>query len=49
MFVILKAIGISLQNFLKDDCLTNGAAIAYYTIFSLPPLLVIVLMIASSL
>lgn len=49
MFVVIKAIRKSLTNFLEDDCLTNGAAMAYYTIFSLPPLLIIVLMIAGSL
>ncbi|MDB5386094.1 MAG: Ribonuclease, partial [Planctomycetaceae bacterium] len=39
----------SIQNFLDDDCLSSGAAVAFYTIFSLPSLLVIALLIASSL
>ena len=39
----------SIQQFLDDDCLSSGAAMAFYTIFSLPPLLVIVLMITSAL
>jgi membrane protein len=39
----------SAQDFLEDDCLSSGAAIAYYTIFSLPPLLTIAFMIATSL
>ena len=34
---------------MQHDCPTNGAAMAFYTIFSLPPLLVIVLMLTSSL
>lgn len=32
------------NEFLEDDCMSSGAAIAYYTIFSLPPLLAIVFM-----
>jgi membrane protein len=39
----------SAQDFLEDDCLSSGAAIAYYTIFSLPPLLTIAFMVATSL
>lgn len=39
----------SIENFLEDDCLSSGAAVAFYTIFSLPSLLVIVLLIANSL
>ncbi len=35
--------------FLQHDCLSDGAAIAYYTIFSLPPLLVTVLAVTSLL
>ena len=34
-------------NFWNDDCLSMGAAIAFYTIFLLPPLLVIAAAIAS--
>ncbi|HUQ71843.1 MAG TPA: YihY/virulence factor BrkB family protein [Planctomycetaceae bacterium] len=30
------------RDFLEDDCLSSGAAIAFYTVFSLPPLLTIV-------
>jgi membrane protein len=32
-----------------DDCLTLGAALAYYTVFSLAPVLVIVIAVASAL
>ncbi|MCA9068581.1 MAG: YihY/virulence factor BrkB family protein, partial [Planctomycetaceae bacterium] len=35
------------SQFLADDCMGNGAAIAYYTIFSLPPLLAIIFTITS--
>ena len=34
-------------NFWNDDCLSMAAAIAFYTIFSLPPLLVIAVSVAS--
>lgn len=34
------------NDFIEDDCMVSGAALAYYTIFSLPPLLVIVFAIA---
>jgi membrane protein len=34
------------SDFSEDDCMSSGAAIAYYAIFSLPPLLVLLLMIA---
>lgn len=46
LFRALKAAG---SDFVEDECMTAGAAIAYYTIFSLPPLLVIVFMIAEAL
>ena len=32
-----------------DDCLTLGAALAYYTVFSLAPVLVIVIAVAGAL
>jgi membrane protein len=33
------------QDFDEDDCTTQAAALSYYTVFSLPPLLVLLLMI----
>jgi membrane protein len=36
-------------DFMKDDCPTQAAALSYYTIFSLPPLLVLILMILGAL
>ena len=42
----LSAIKQAGVEFLDDECMTGGAALAYYTIFSLPPLLVIVFTIA---
>lgn len=32
--------------FMNDDCMSMGAAIAYYTVFSLPPLLLLIISIA---
>ena len=33
------------KDFLADDCPTQAAALSYYTIFALPPLLAVVLLI----
>lgn len=37
------------KDFIEDDCQTQAAALSYYTIFSLPPLLVLILMILGAL
>jgi hypothetical protein len=34
------------NGFVEDNCLSRGAAIAYYTVFSLAPVLIIVIAIA---
>jgi membrane protein len=34
------------NGFIEDNCLSRGAAIAYYTVFSLAPVLIIVIAIA---
>lgn len=36
------------RDFLDDDCLSSGAAIAFYTVFSLPPLLTIIFSLATA-
>ena len=41
---VLKNTG---SQFVSDDCMGSGAAVAYYTIFSLPPLLAIVFAVAT--
>jgi membrane protein len=46
MMSILKDTG---NGFLEDDCQTQAAALSYYTIFSLPPLLMIILLILGTL
>ncbi len=42
LFQILKQ---SVDGFIEDDCPTMAAALSYYTVFSLPPLLVLLLTI----
>ena len=37
----------SIQDFLEDDCMDAAAALSYYTIFSLPAVLVLLLMLVS--
>jgi len=39
----------SVRDFLDDDCMTRAAALSYYTVFSLPPLLVLILLLAGTL
>jgi membrane protein len=34
----------AVNDFIADDCPTLAAALAYYTVFSLPPLLFIILL-----
>ena len=36
----------AVNDFFEDNCMASGAALAYYTIFSLPPLLVVVFLAA---
>ena len=45
-FTLLRDSG---KDFIEDDCPTQAAALSYYTIFSLPPLLVLILMILGAL
>jgi membrane protein len=39
----------TVNDFLKDDCMDSAAALSYYTIFSLPAILVLLLMLVSSI
>jgi membrane protein len=39
----------SVRDFVDDDCMTRAAALSYYTVFSLPPLLILILLLASTL
>ena len=45
---LLPILGDTRRDFLADDCPTQAAALSYYTIFSLPPLLAVVLLIVGS-
>jgi membrane protein len=46
MLGLLKA---SVRGFLDDDCPTMAAALSYYTVFSLPPLLLLILLLVGAL
>lgn len=39
----------SLNDFTKDDCMSSAAALSYYTTFSLPALLMLILLLVSSI
>jgi membrane protein len=43
----LRLLKKAASNFVEDDCLSSAAAMAYYAIFSLPPLLVVVFSLAT--
>jgi membrane protein len=45
---MLGLIKKSASDFIEDDCMDAAAALSYYTIFSLPALLVLILMLVSS-
>lgn len=38
----------TVQDFLEDDCMDSAAALSYYTIFSLPAILVLIMLLVSS-
>lgn len=43
---LFGAVKHAAKDFSEDECMVSGAALAYYTIFALPPLLVIVFFVA---
>jgi membrane protein len=45
-FSLLKDSG---RDFVEDDCSTQAAALSYYTVFSLPPLLLLLLMLVGAI
>jgi membrane protein len=45
MWQLLKS---SVREFIDDDCPTMAAALSYYTVFSLPPLLVLILLLVGA-
>jgi membrane protein len=38
----------SFKDFMKDDCMTSAAALSYYTVFSLPAVLMLIMLLVSS-
>ena len=44
---IFGMIRAAFSDFSQDDCPTQAAALSYYTVFSLPPLLVLIIVLAS--
>lgn len=46
IFGMLKA---AFSDFNQDNCPTQAAALSYYTVFSLPPLLVLIILLASAI
>ena len=45
---MLELIKSSVREFMDDDCTTMAAALSYYTVFSLPPLLVLILLLVGA-
>ncbi len=43
---LLEVVKLTAKEFTQDDCPRMAAALAYYTVFSLPPLLFLIIMIA---
>jgi membrane protein len=46
--VIVGVIKDSVKDFIEDDCMDSAAALSYYTIFSLPAILVLIMLLVSS-
>ena len=46
MMAFFKALKRAVSDFSEDECMSSGAAIAYYAIFSIPPLLVLIFLAA---
>jgi membrane protein len=46
---ILGLVKKSFSDFMEDDCMDSAAALSYYTIFSLPAILVLLLMLVSAI
>jgi membrane protein len=38
----------SFKDFMKDDCMTSAAALSYYTVFSLPAILMLIMLLISA-
>jgi membrane protein len=45
---LIGLIKMTVRDFLEDDCVDSAAALSYYTIFSLPAILVLILLLVSA-
>jgi membrane protein len=45
---LLEILKKSFRDFMKDDCMTSAAALSYYTVFSLPAILMLIMLLVSS-
>lgn len=45
---VFQMLSRAVRDFLDDDCMTQAAALSYYTIVSLPPLLMLILLVAGA-
>ena len=45
VFAIFKR---AFKDFMEDDCMTSAAALSYYTVFSLPAILMLLMLVISS-
>jgi membrane protein len=45
---VLGILKQSFRDFMEDDCMTSAAALSYYTVFSLPAILVLIMLLVSS-
>jgi membrane protein len=43
---VIAVLRTAFKEFLSDDCQVRAAALAYYTVFALPPLLILLIMVA---
>ena len=46
---LLDILKQSFKDFMKDDCMTSAAALSYYTVFSLPAILMLIMLLVSSI
>lgn len=45
---LLEVFKQSFRDFMRDDCMTSAAALSYYTVFSLPAILMLIMLLVSS-
>ena len=45
---VIAVLKETVQDFMKDDCMDSAAALSYYTVFSLPAILVLIMLLVSA-